>query len=92
MSYSTSGNRLTLIIKSYYDSYCLAETEADVTSYLRTVKEQEKKEARIYCTESLYTTLMRNNAEGFFALLNQAGYTDQSISYNDTYYLLMVKR
>ena len=92
MSYSISGNRLSLTIKSYYDSYCLAETEADVLSYLRTAKGQGTTEARVYCTKALYTSLMKNNAEGFFALLKQAGYTDNSISYNDSYGLIIVKR
>lgn len=91
VSYSTSGNRLSLIIKSYYDSYCLAETEADVLSYLRTAKGQGKKEVRVYCTEVLYTSLMRNSAKKLFDLLKQAGYADQSISYNDSYYLFIVK-
>ena len=91
VSYSISGNRLSLTIKSYYDNYCLAETETDILSYLCTMKEQGTKETRVYCTEQLYTALMQNNAKKLFDLLKQAGCSDQSISYNDSYYLFMVK-
>lgn len=92
MSYLISGNRLSLIINSYYDSYCLANTEDEVLSYLETAKKEGQKEIRVYCSEMLYVELKQNNADRFFSLLKQAGYEEDSFSYNDSNCLLIVER
>ena len=92
MSYSISGNRLSLIINSYYDSYCLANTEDEVLSYLETAKKEGQKEIRVYCSEMLYAELKQNNADRFFSLLGQAGYEEKSFSYSDSNYLLIVNQ
>ena len=90
ISYSISGNRLTLMIESYYADYCFAKTKGETLSYLCTAKNEEKTEVRMFCSDMLYGELMQNNAEEFFSLLEQAGITDCKVFYNDSTNMLMV--
>lgn len=88
MGYSTFGNRITLMIQSYFEDFCLAESKEDVTGYLNTVKTDGKTQARIYCTDELYRILTEDNAAVFFALLKQAGFSGYQVYHIDEYGLL----
>ena len=89
ISSMVSGSRVTLMIDSYFDSFCLAETEEDVFAYLVSVRNQGGTVARIYCANALYATLQQNNAERFFTLLQEAGFTSFSAYHSDPYSVLI---
>ena len=82
------GNRITLMIQSYFEDFCLAESKEDVTGYLDAVKTDGKTQARIYCTDELYRVLTEDNAAVFFSLLRQAGFSGYQVYHNDEYGLL----
>ena len=73
-SYSVSGSRITLSDLSYYENYCISESEADVLSYMTSVKSTGKRDLRVYCSWDLYNFLHTNHAAVFFSLLEQAGF------------------
>ena len=76
---------------AYYDDFCLASSEEDVTDYLHEVRRSGIREIRIYCTPSLYDALMADQSTRFFTLLKNAGFSVQSISYNEPYGLLLAE-
>ncbi len=90
-SYSVNGSRITLSDLSYYENYCIAESEADVLSYMTSVKSTGKRDLRVYCPGELYNSLHADHAAGFFSLLEQAGFTEYSVGSNDTYHLLVAE-
>ena len=90
-SYSVSGSRITLSDLSYYENYCIAESEADVLSYMISVKSMGKRDLRVYCSGELYNSLRADHAAGFFSLLEQAGFTEYSVGSNDAYHLLVAE-
>ena len=84
----TLGLRVTISDITYYDNFCLASSEEEAADYLKKAKKDGMKEVRIYCTPSLYASLHDNQSSRFFTLLRDAGFSVQSISYNDDYGLL----
>ena len=90
-SYSLIGSRITLTDLTYYPDYCLASTESEVLSFLCSAKSARKTSVRIYCSDSLYTSLQAKNASRFIELLEQAGFTRYSLYYTDNYGLLVVE-
>lgn len=89
--YGNAGRRVSVSDIVYYDDFCLASSEDDVTEYLRKARASGIREIRIYCTPSLYATLMADQSARFFRLLKNAGFSAQSISYNESYGLLMAE-
>ena len=87
--YGNIGSRVTISDITYYDDFCLASSEDDVRKYLSRAKETQMKEVRIYCSSSLYESLMANQSGRFFTLLEEAGFSVRSISYSDAYGLLL---
>jgi transglutaminase-like putative cysteine protease len=87
-SFYRSGSRITITDLTYYDNYCLAESETDVSDYMRAVRNSGRRELRVYCSEALYTSLNANNTSAFFRLLQQAGFTEYSVFHLDEYRLL----
>ena len=89
--YSRTGNRVTVTDIAWYDDFCLASTEEDVTGFLREAKMAGKDSVRIYCRESLYAALRADRSSRFFALLQEAGFSVDTISFNDDYGLLLAE-
>lgn len=85
------GSRMKISDIAYYDNFCLASAEEEVVDYLQKARNTGKKEVRIYCTPALYASLHDNQSSRFFTLLNNAGFSVQSISYNDHYGLLLAE-
>ena len=89
--YGNVGKRVSVSDIAYYDDFCLASSENDVTDYLGKARASGIGEIRIYCTPSLYAALMADQSARFFKLLRDAGFSVQSISYNEPYGLLMAE-
>ena len=89
--YGNVGKRVFVSDIAYYDDFCLASSEEDVTDYLHEVRRSGIREIRIYCTPSLYDALMADQSTRFFTLLKNAGFSVQSISYNEPYGLLLAE-
>jgi len=87
----TIGFRVTISDIVYYDTFCLASAEEEVADYLQKARTAGMKEVRIYCTPTLYASLQDNQPSRFFTLLKNAGFSVQSISYNDDYGLLLAE-
>ena len=81
--YSWGGNRVTVLDIDYYENCCFAETEEDAAAFMRSIRENGKSDMRIYCTESLYDSLVSDNASAFFAMLKQTGFAEYSVFHND---------
>ena len=81
--YSWGGNRVTVLDIDYYENCCFAETEDGVAVFMRSIRENGKSDMRIYCTESLYDSLVSDNASAFFAMLKQTGFAEYSVFHND---------
>ena len=88
--YLLSGGRVTLAGLEYFENYCLAESEADVISFMRTVRDSKAEEMRIYCSGELYASLCADHARLFFSLLKEAGFTDYSVYTTDEYCVFSV--
>ena len=89
--YGTDGSSITVSDIVYYDNYCLASSEEEVTDYLQKARRTGLNEVRVYCTPSLYADLMVNQSSRFFTLLQNAGFSVQSISYSEAYGLLLAE-
>ena len=87
----TIGSRVKISDITYYDNFCLASSEKEVADYLQKARKSGMKEIRIYCTPALYASLHDNQSSRFFTLLQNAGFSVQSISYNDHYGLLLAE-
>ena len=89
--YGSVGSRVTVSDITYYNDYCLAASEEDVADYLQKARTSGIKDVRIYCTPSLYANLMANQSVRFFTLMQNAGFSLQSFSYNNAYGLLLAE-
>ena len=88
-SWQTAGDRVTATDLEFYDNYCLASSESDITAYLRKIAASGKSEARIYCSPELYAALRANHSSRFFELLEEADLSVSSFSYNDQSCMLL---
>ncbi len=76
----------------YYENRAVCDTREEVLAFLRQCAQRRASSVRIYCAgEALYRELYENQSRGFFDLLKQAGCKNRTISYNETYRMLMVK-
>ena len=89
LSFLLSGSRVTLTGLTYFDNYCLAETEDEALAFMRQTLADGKEEMRIYCSEELYVSLCADQANGFFSLLQRAGFVGYSVYTTDEYHVLI---
>ena len=82
--YQWSENRVTVLDIEYYENCCFADTEEDAAAFMRSIRENGESDMRIYCTESLYATLVSDNASAFFSMLKQTGFAEYSVFHNDS--------
>ena len=88
--YLLSGRRVTLAGLEYFENYCLAESEADVVSFMRIIRNGKEENMRIYCSGKLYDALCADHARLFFSMLKEAGFTDYSVYSTDEYCVFSV--
>ena len=88
--YLLSGSRITLANIEYFENFCLADSEAEVVSFMRSVRDSKAEDMRIYCSGELYAALCENHARLFFSLLKEAGFRDYSVYTTDEYCVFSV--
>ena len=88
VGYGMISSRVELDGLEYYPDYCLASTESDVASYLRSARRDGRSIVRIYCSDSLYSALTANSASRFFSMLKDAGFSEYTVYTTEPYGLL----
>ena len=76
----------------YYDEFRICDSRSDVSSYLSSCRQRRVPSFRVFCASgSLYTELNSDNARGFFAMLETAGFGQVTLYHNDDTAMLLTE-